>query len=258
MKAKVTTVFYLLFCTTVIAGTIFNQNEIKTENKKRDNAIDVSDFSIYYNVHTNETIRKMMPRPWYRPGWRLRLPFTGGPCECEGMKCTCCTGIRIESFDFDRRTCVILKYEPGDATINLEVKMSNNSVYVQMFKAINPPPFCVPIPIPYLPPGLVDMCIRIFDVSIIQQKLHVCMDIDTRIGMAPVLILHFDCMDMGINGVSLSKPGDSNNPSNTVTDMDTMDTLEPTQVNSDVYDPVTEAPNYVTPKAIFKNSISYI
>ncbi|CAG4979552.1 unnamed protein product [Parnassius apollo] len=151
--------------------------------------------------------------------------------------------------------CVILKFEPGDATINLEVKMSNNSVLLQMFSASNPPPFCVPIPIPYIPPGLVDMCIRLFDVSIIQQKLHVCMDIDTRIDMTPVLILHFDCMDMGIDGVSLSKPGGSNNPSNT----DITDTLEPTQVNSDVYDPVTEDPNYVTTsKAIFKNSISYI
>lgn len=46
----------------------------------------------------------MMPRPWYKPGWLLRLPFMGGRCDCEDLKCTCCTGIRIETFNFDRKS----------------------------------------------------------------------------------------------------------------------------------------------------------
>lgn len=64
--------------------------------------------------------------------------------------------------------------------------------YFFVLIAVNPPPFCVPIPIPYIPPGLVDMCVRLFDVSIIQQKLHVCMDMDTRIDMAPILVRTFN------------------------------------------------------------------
>lgn len=46
----------------------------------------------------------MMPRPWYKPGWFIRLPFRGGPCECNELKCTCCTGIRIQAFNIDRRS----------------------------------------------------------------------------------------------------------------------------------------------------------
>lgn len=54
--------------------------------------------------------------------------------------------------------------------------------------ARNPPPFCIPVPVPYLPPGLVDLCIRLFDITVVEQKLHVCMDMDTRIDKAPVLV----------------------------------------------------------------------
>lgn len=70
-------------------------------------------------------------------------------------------------------------------------------------------------------------------------------------------ILHFDCMDMGIDGVSLSKPG--GNPLNTATNADITNDIEPTQVNSDVYDSVTEDPDYEkTSQPMFKNSIRYI
>ncbi|KAL4716585.1 hypothetical protein ACJJTC_010249 [Scirpophaga incertulas] len=172
-----------------------------------DNVMDVEDFSVYYDMETNKTVHKLMPRPWYTPGWRLRFPFSGGRCNCETLKCTCCTGIRINAFNFDRKTCAILTYDPTPSTIDLLVKMNNDSIYQRTFSARNPPPFCVPVVVPYLPPGLVDFCIRLFDISIVNQMLHVCMDMDTRIDKAPVVILHFDCMDMGFSGVSLSKPG---------------------------------------------------
>lgn len=58
--------------------------------------------------------------------------------------------------------------------------------------ARNPPPFCIPVPVPYLPPGLVDLCIRLFDITVVEQKLHVCMDMDTRIDKAPVLVSNFN------------------------------------------------------------------
>lgn len=60
-----------------------------------------------------------------------------------------------------------------------------------LFLARNPPPFCVPVPVPYLPPGLVDFCVRLFDVSVVDQKIHVCMDMDTRVDKAPVLVILF-------------------------------------------------------------------
>ncbi|XP_038208431.1 uncharacterized protein LOC119829793 [Zerene cesonia] len=221
-----------------------------------DNVMDVTDFSVYYDLNTNETIRRMMPRPWYKPGWFIRLPFMGGPCQCKELKCTCCTGIRLQAFNYDRRTCTIIEYEPEDSMFTMEVQMSNVTVYQRMFSARNAPPFCIPIPVPYLPPGLVDMCIRLFDISVVDQKFHVCMDMDTRIDKAPVLILHWDCMDMGPGGIGLSKPSNNNNIASVSTGEATT-TPEPPQIDSDVFDPVN-ADRETTTNAVFRNSIKYI
>ncbi|XP_059048023.1 uncharacterized protein LOC131843408 [Achroia grisella] len=250
MKLKTTFLLLLVYCVEeyCLGTKLSSKNELRSS--RADEGMDVSDFSVYYDIETNKVIKKMMPRPWYSPGWSLRLPFTGGKCKCDSYVCECCTGVRIESLNFDRRTCAVLTFEPLESTLDLEVRMNNDSVYRNTFSARNPPPFCIPIPVPYLPPGLVDMCVRLFDINIIQQMLHVCMDMDTRIDKAPVLILHFDCMDMGLNGIGLSKPGNSglNQVSN--------DTAGTEQLDSDIYDPVTE--NISTTTRMFQNSIKYI
>ncbi|XP_063548860.1 uncharacterized protein LOC134756018 [Cydia strobilella] len=218
-------------------------------------AMDVTDFSVYYDLETNKTITRMMPRPWYKPGWMLRLPFTGGPCSCKELRCTCCTGIRIQSLNFDRKTCAVLTFDPSDSMIEMDVQMNNATVYKTSFSAANAPPFCVPIPVPYLPPGLVDMCIRLFDITLIDQGVHVCMDMDTRIDKAPVLILHFDCMDMGLKGVMLSKPGSATTIKPVASD-GANSTAEPEQINSDVFDTVTESSP--TTEAPIVNFVKYI
>ncbi|XP_072945563.1 N-alpha-acetyltransferase 35, NatC auxiliary subunit-like [Epargyreus clarus] len=237
MNSLLLFLFWIMCTVTVVTEASKSVKKYRMGLSKYDDAMDVADFSIYYDIKTNETIRKMMPRPWYRPGWFIRLPFRGGPCVCTGFQCKCCTGVRIQAFNFDRQTCVMLNYEPTDSLITMDVKMNNNSVFMDTFAARNPPPFCVPIPVPYLPPGLVDMCVRLFDISIVEQKLHVCMDMDTRVDKAPVLILHFDCMDMGTGGVGLSKPGGQTNIS---PDSSSGTTTEQVQLDSDVYDNVTE------------------
>lgn len=97
------------------------------------------------------------------------------------------------------------------------------------FVAKNPPPLCVPVPIPYIPG--VDFCAKLFDIHTPGQNLHMCLDFETRIQRASVLVLHFDCMRMGRDGVSLLKPGQSpQQPGTTETPV----------VDSDVYDIVTE------------------
>ncbi|XP_045771084.1 uncharacterized protein LOC123871361 [Maniola jurtina] len=254
MKLKVEKMFFFFgICAVIIGVSGVSSEQQFFESIKEDNAMDVTDFSVYYDLETNKTIRAMMPRPWYKPGWLLRLPFRGGPCKCEGMRCKCCTGIRVQAFNLDRQTCGILTYDSQQSTIDFEVVMNNASVRKDSFSTRNPPPFCVPIPVPYLPPGLVDMCVRLFDITVVDQKLHVCMDMDTRIDMAPIVILHFDCMDMGAGGVSLTKPGgsDSNGLLPGVT------APEPGQVDSDVYDPVSQKEE-TTEKIFFNNSIKYI
>ncbi|CAH2239529.1 jg21533 [Pararge aegeria aegeria] len=255
MKLKVAKMFLFFVVCAVMIGVsgVSSKQRLFFESIKEDKSMDVADFSVYYDLETNKTIRTMMPRPWYRPGWLLRLPFQGGPCKCDSMRCKCCTGIRVQALNLDRQTCGILTYDPQQSMIDFEVVMNNASVLRESFSSRNPPPFCVPVPVPYLPPGLVDMCVRLFDVNLVDQRLHVCMDMDTRIDKAPIVILHFDCMDMGAGGVSLTKPGDGSD-SNIVPPGTT---TEPSQADSDVYDPVIEQET-ITDKSLFKNSIKYI
>lgn len=59
-----------------------------------------------------------------------------------------------------------------------------------------------------------------------------CFDFETKVDRATVLVLHFDCMRMGNDGVALVKPGDSVPPS--------LVSTTPAQFGSDIYDPVTE------------------
>ncbi|XP_012551180.1 uncharacterized protein LOC114241394 [Bombyx mandarina] len=255
MEWKMIVFLLLPCCFLLISGNTLKKSRQIFKSSRIDNTMEVSDFSVYYDIDTNETIRKMMPRPWYQPGWLLRFPFRGGKCVCEELKCTCCTGVRIPAFNFDRRTCAILTYEPTETMIDLEVKMNNETVLRNSYSARNPPPFCVPIPVPYLPPGLVDMCVRLFDIKIVDQKLHVCMDMDTRIDKAPVVVLHFDCMDMGFNGVGLSKPSGSTNISPGLVEGASSST-ESTQVAYDIFDPITDT--QPTTEAMFTNTVKYI
>lgn len=57
-------------------------------------------------------------------------------------------------------------------------------------------------------------------------------------------------MDMGASGVSLSKPGGTQ--SNLSEDSTSATTSEPIQLDSDVYDPVTEIAN-TSEKSTFKS-----
>lgn len=70
--------------------------------------------------------------------------------------------------------------------------------------AKNPPPLCTPMP--YLP--FVNFCMRLFDIYTVDRNLHACIDLETRIIGQPILILHFNCVKMGTDGISWSKPGE--------------------------------------------------
>lgn len=95
------------------------------------------------------------------------------------------------------------------------------------FSAQNPPPLCIPIPIPYVPIQ-VETCAKLFDIHTAGQSLHMCFDFETRIERAPVLVLHFECMQIGSNGVNFVKPGHVDTPSSTALP------------GQDIYDVVTE------------------
>lgn len=138
--------------------------------------------------------------------------------------------------------------------------MNDNSVYQNSFSGRNPPPFCIPVPIPYLPIS-VDMCVKLFNIFTPGRNIHMCMDWMARVQQAPIIVLHFDCMRMGQNGVAFLKPeanggleqleGNTNtdNNNNNVNNgggspsspsTTTADPNEPPQEDYDTYDEVTE------------------
>lgn len=68
--------------------------------------------------------------------------------------------------------------------------------------AKNPPPICTPMPL--LP--FVNFCVRLYDIHTVGKNLHACIDFETRVIGSPILILHFNCVQMGMDGISWTKP----------------------------------------------------
>ncbi|XP_072380962.1 uncharacterized protein [Diabrotica undecimpunctata] len=161
-----------------------------------------------------------------------RIGFRSNGCTCQSfLNCGCCLGINLNLFGFNREGCMNFTYVPENFGINMDVFMNNKSIYSNAFSAKNPPPLCIPIPIPYIPLQI-ETCARLFDIYTPGQNLHMCLDFETRILKTTVLVLHFDCIRMGLDGFALLKPEDGGGlpgPAIVVEEEDI-----------DVYDEVTE------------------
>ncbi|CAG9861394.1 unnamed protein product [Phyllotreta striolata] len=163
-----------------------------------------------------------------------RIGFRSNGCSCSNFLCGCCLGINLNQFNFNREGCLNFTYDPDEFAINMNVLMNNNNIYSNSFSAKNPPPLCIPLPVPYIPLQ-VQACARIYDVYAPGQNLHMCLDFETRVQQATVLVLHFDCMRFGMDGAAFLKPEDGSGlpqgpgPAG-----------EAGQVDGDVYDEVTE------------------
>jgi hypothetical protein len=117
----------------------------------------------------------------------------------------------------------------------MDVLMDDNNLFTRSLSAKNPPPLCVPVPVPYLPIITFDMCMKLFNIYTPGRNLHLCLDLETRLQSAQLLILHFDCMRMGKEGFTLLKPEDNGGlfmPSSS----DGPEVI--TQVNEDIFDEV--------------------
>ncbi|GJQ68811.1 hypothetical protein Trydic_g5071 [Trypoxylus dichotomus] len=158
-----------------------------------------------------------------------RFGYRSNGCTCQELTCGCCAGFNLQQFNFSREGCMNFTYDPLEFSISMTMFFDNHPIFSNSFSAKNPPPLCIPVPIPYVPG--VDFCAKLFDIYTPGQNLHMCLDFETRIQRATILVLHFDCMTMGRDGVSLLKPGQSpQHPATTETSV----------VDSDVYDIVTE------------------
>ncbi|XP_017774748.1 PREDICTED: uncharacterized protein LOC108561361 [Nicrophorus vespilloides] len=160
-----------------------------------------------------------------------RVAYRSNGCSCQDLTCGCCTGINIQQFNFNREGCMNFTYDPYDFSISMDMFMNSNKVFSNSVSAKNPPPLCIPVPIPYLPS--VDFCAKLFDIHTPGQNLNMCLDFETRVQRAPVLVLHFDCMRMGNDGFALVKPGQPGVQISTTTTTET-------PVTDNGYDEVTE------------------
>lgn len=117
----------------------------------------------------------------------------------------------------------------------------------------NPAPACLPVPIPYIPIQM-DFCLKLFDIFTPGRNLHMCLDMMARVQKAPIVVLHFDCMRMGLNGVALLKPEDGGGDVGGETDTEIG--IEPAflpngaepevpQTDYDNYDEITEIKMFV-------------
>jgi len=97
-------------------------------------------------------------------------------------------------------------YDPMEFAMDMDMLMDNEPIFSQSVSAKNPPPFCVPAPLPPLVVPSVDFCLRFFNIHTPGYNLFMCVDFETRMERAPLLVLHFDCMEFGQDGISYHKP----------------------------------------------------
>ncbi|XP_046821474.1 uncharacterized protein LOC124425319 [Vespa crabro] len=167
--------------------------------------IDMTEYmSSYYDPMTGLELNGKPEDVERSPNQLPKLIFRGIPCFCNNMTCGCCTGVNITRINFNRRACTKFTYDPQEFSINMSFSMNEKEIFSSSLSAKNPPPVCIPFV--YIP--VITFCARFFDVHTTGINLHACLDLETRIVNAPILILHFNCMKIGMNGVSLSKPED--------------------------------------------------
>ncbi|KAF4529307.1 hypothetical protein B566_EDAN011401 [Ephemera danica] len=121
-------------------------------------------------ILVNQTNEIAVLTPVGDPGPMTRC----GTCECRShTECGCCTQFIVQRAAHEK---------------NIEWR--------------NPPPLCVPIP--QLP--LVAICIRLYDIQIIDGHLSVCLNLELQIQGFTVFVFQFDCIRFLTSGITLFKP----------------------------------------------------
>ncbi|KAG5897817.1 hypothetical protein JTB14_011817 [Gonioctena quinquepunctata] len=160
------------------------------------------------NMLVNSTKSKWKVALMKQPTKNIKqIGFRSTGCTCQQLNCGCCLGINLAPLPFKREGCMNFTYDPDEFALNMDMHMNGNTIFSNSVSAKNPPPVCLPVPIPYIPIN-VSACAKLFNVFTPGRNLHMCFDFETRIQNTAILVLHFDCMRMGSDGIALVKPED--------------------------------------------------
>ncbi|XP_034939388.1 uncharacterized protein [Chelonus insularis] len=162
--------------------------------------------SIYYNLKNSESLKIQTNDSEKLPGYPLRFISNFNGCNCNGLTCGCCAGIRLNLLNFDRKVCTNITIVPEEFAVDFIIHIDDQEVIKQRVTGKNPPPLCVPL---YFIP-IIDFCARLHSISVFDYKINICIDFETRIATQPIFILHFDCVQIGTDGISWNRPQNLN------------------------------------------------
>ncbi|XP_076237195.1 uncharacterized protein LOC143180979 [Calliopsis andreniformis] len=212
------------------------QNICSATLHRRKHHIDIAKYNAsYYNPETGVGLKAEFEDSGRDPEI-ARIAFRGLSCLCDGLICNCCAGINLTAIHFDRRACTKFVYDPSEFALKIVLSMNEREIYTNSISAKNPPPLCTPAPV--LP--FVSFCVRLFDIYTAGKNLHACIDLETRIIGQPILILHFNCVKMGVDGITWMKPGEEAEPNSQAKPEESKPALEskPEVSEPEVYDEV--------------------
>uniref|UniRef100_A0A1I8NMX6 DUF4773 domain-containing protein n=2 Tax=Stomoxys calcitrans TaxID=35570 RepID=A0A1I8NMX6_STOCA len=177
---------------------------ILVENRSYNNGL------IFYDLKTKQTL--LPPTVSVSRGRSLaKLKFSekgsiwstfGKPCECTGPLCGCCVGIKVKQYNFDQKMCANVTYIQPKQEINLEMFLNENQSAKYAVSTRNPSPFCIPIML-NIP---MSMCVQMSDVGLQGDNMHACMDFMVQLASSGLFEMHFQCMQMGAQGVQWVSP----------------------------------------------------
>ncbi|KAK0080508.1 hypothetical protein PV325_013842 [Microctonus aethiopoides] len=209
--------------------------------------------SIYYNLSNHQQLEVMLNESEKLPNQNLKFYSRGAPCECQHLTCSCCTGMKLGPVDFNK-TCAKVVVLPEEFSMQIFLMMDEKVLATQTFSGKNPRPICYPINFSVVP--LFKLCIRFYDIHIINDTFIACADFESKVDNWSMFILHFDCMQMSmINGTSISWIDHSDTIQSINSDA-LIDNLSLTQFitseEPEVFDEVTFEPAFV--ETISENS----
>jgi hypothetical protein len=70
-----------------------------------------------------------------------------------------------------------------------------------IFTARNPPPFCVGTGVP-----LLNLCVRLYNIRVQNNNVRVCINLELQFASRPLIVVSFDCIRVGVDGVGIEKP----------------------------------------------------